>query len=246
MVTIFKGLQLDIGAPPQFMDFRYTVHDPLARRVPPRPLRRPDGRRADGAVVRDLDVPRHRGPHLRRHRGRHQPEGPGASDPPAAAVLGRPAPALRVDGDHRRVPPRGERDRRVPGAPVHPRRALGAGPDHRGRRRCRLLRPTAQRPRLRRVLPLGPGPHRRRGGAADAPARPRIRAGPAPARRGGPGAGDRDQAAHRDRRDQRGADPPRACSSCRHRGRAPGARAAPAAQPGRLRRLRTSKPGPSA
>ena len=27
MVTIFKGLQLDIGAPPQFMDFRYTVHD---------------------------------------------------------------------------------------------------------------------------------------------------------------------------------------------------------------------------
>ena len=28
VVTIFKGLQLDIGAPPQFMDFRYTVHDP--------------------------------------------------------------------------------------------------------------------------------------------------------------------------------------------------------------------------
>lgn len=25
--TIFKGLQLDIGAPPQFMDFRYQVHD---------------------------------------------------------------------------------------------------------------------------------------------------------------------------------------------------------------------------
>jgi hypothetical protein len=28
VVTIFKGLQLDIGAPPQFMDFRYTVSDP--------------------------------------------------------------------------------------------------------------------------------------------------------------------------------------------------------------------------
>ncbi|CAB4750571.1 unannotated protein [freshwater metagenome] len=28
VVQIFKGLQLDIGAPPQFMDFRYTVHDP--------------------------------------------------------------------------------------------------------------------------------------------------------------------------------------------------------------------------
>lgn len=26
--TIFKGIQLDIGAPPQFMDFRYTVEDP--------------------------------------------------------------------------------------------------------------------------------------------------------------------------------------------------------------------------
>jgi hypothetical protein len=25
--TIFKGLQVDIGAPPQFMDFRYTIHD---------------------------------------------------------------------------------------------------------------------------------------------------------------------------------------------------------------------------
>jgi hypothetical protein len=27
VVTIFKGLQLDIGAPPQFMDFRFTVHN---------------------------------------------------------------------------------------------------------------------------------------------------------------------------------------------------------------------------
>lgn len=25
--TIFKGMQFDVGAPPQFMDFRYTVHD---------------------------------------------------------------------------------------------------------------------------------------------------------------------------------------------------------------------------
>ncbi len=28
VITIFKGLQLDIGAPPQFMDFRYSVEDP--------------------------------------------------------------------------------------------------------------------------------------------------------------------------------------------------------------------------
>jgi hypothetical protein len=27
VITMFKGLQLDIGAPPQFMDFRFTVHD---------------------------------------------------------------------------------------------------------------------------------------------------------------------------------------------------------------------------
>src|SRR5690606_36607362 len=27
VVTIFKGMQLDIGAPPQFMDFRYRVDD---------------------------------------------------------------------------------------------------------------------------------------------------------------------------------------------------------------------------
>jgi hypothetical protein len=27
VITIFKGTQLDIGSPPQFMDFRYTVHD---------------------------------------------------------------------------------------------------------------------------------------------------------------------------------------------------------------------------
>lgn len=25
--TIFKGMQLDVGAPPEFMDFRYVVHD---------------------------------------------------------------------------------------------------------------------------------------------------------------------------------------------------------------------------
>ncbi|MEO6628831.1 MAG: hypothetical protein ABIP03_09710, partial [Aquihabitans sp.] len=25
--VIFKGMQLDVGAPPEFMDFRYTIHD---------------------------------------------------------------------------------------------------------------------------------------------------------------------------------------------------------------------------
>ena len=80
---------------------------PVARRVPPRPLRRAHGRRADGAGLRALDVPRHRGPDVRRHRGRHQPAAQvrPIHRPPRAST--GPAPALRVDGDHRRVPPRG-------------------------------------------------------------------------------------------------------------------------------------------
>ena len=52
---------------------------PVARRVPARPLRRADGRRADGRGVRRGDVPRHRGPDVRRHRGRDQPAGAGAA-----------------------------------------------------------------------------------------------------------------------------------------------------------------------
>ena len=76
---------------------------PLARRVPPRPLRRAAGRRADGRGLRPRHVPRHRGPDVRRHRGGHQPQGADPPDPPAAAGTRRPAPALRMDGDHRRV-----------------------------------------------------------------------------------------------------------------------------------------------
>ena len=96
---------------------------PVARRVPPRPLRRADGRRADGGGLRRLDVPRHRGPDVRRHRRRDQPEGADPADPPAAAHPGGPAPALRVDGDHRRVAPAGDRLRGLPGGtPVGRRR----------------------------------------------------------------------------------------------------------------------------
>ena len=85
VVTIFKGLQLDIGAPPQFMDFRYTVHDPwhgefqldhCGALMDVEPM---------GPDYVALDVPRHRGPDLRRDRGRLQPAGPGPADPPAAA-----------------------------------------------------------------------------------------------------------------------------------------------------------------
>ena len=86
VVTIFKGLQLDIGAPPQFMDFRYDVQDPwhgtfhldhCGALMDVEPM---------GEDVRPLDVPRHRGPDVRRDRGRHEPAGPGAPGAPSAAV----------------------------------------------------------------------------------------------------------------------------------------------------------------
>ena len=114
MVTIFKGLQLDIGAPPQFMDFRYAVQDPVARHLPPRPLRRPDGRRADGRVLRALDVPRHRGPDVRRHRGRHQPARAGAARPPSPA---------RCPRDARRTARGRSRSRTTTRGDAHPRAA---------------------------------------------------------------------------------------------------------------------------
>ena len=81
------------------------------RHLPPRPLRRPHGRRADGRRAGADHVPRHRGPHLRRHRHGHQPSGPGAPGAPPAAPARRPRPALRVDGDDR---PRGRPAARAP------------------------------------------------------------------------------------------------------------------------------------
>ena len=116
VITIFKGLQLDIGAPPQFMDFRYTVHDRwhgefhldhCGALMDVEPM---------GEDYVRGDVPRHRGPDLRRHRRRHQPQGADPPDPPPAADTRRPAPALRVDGDHRRVASR--RPRAIPALAV--------------------------------------------------------------------------------------------------------------------------------
>ena len=169
--TLFKGLQLDIGAPPQFMDFRYTVHDRwhgefhldhCGALLDVEPM---------GEDYVHGHVPRHRGPHVRRHRAGHQPQGPGAADPPAAEDAVRSAPALPVDGDHRRVLPGGAvhpgdgRRRRQPRAPHRTR------PDRSERRRHgRLFGRAAVRRRLRRVLALGAGPDRRRGVPADAPA----------------------------------------------------------------------------
>ena len=135
VITIFKGLQLDIGAPPQFMDFRYTVHDRWHGEFHLDHCGALHGRRADGRGLRPRHVPRHRGPHLRRHRAGHQPQGPGPAHPPAAEDAVRPAPPLQVDGDHRRV---------LPGGAVHP------GDGHRCREPRPLHRAGPDRPERRR------------------------------------------------------------------------------------------------
>ncbi len=121
--TLFKGLQLDIGAPPQFMDFRYIVHDRwhgefyldhCGALMDVEPM----GEDYVKGMCHDIEDP-----DLRRHRAGHQPQGPGPADPPAAQVIARSASALPVDGHHRRVLSRGSvhpRDghrRRHPGLP---------------------------------------------------------------------------------------------------------------------------------
>ena len=84
--TIFKNIQLDIGAPHQFMDFRYKVDDPQHGEFWLAHCGALDGRGADGRRVRHGDVPRHRRSDLRRDRGSNQPVREGSSHPPPARV----------------------------------------------------------------------------------------------------------------------------------------------------------------
>ena len=140
VVTIFKGLQLDIGAPPQFMDFRYTVHDRWHGEFHLDHCGALTGRRADGRGVRARHVPRHRGPHLRRDGGGHQPQGADPAGPPPATHPCRPATPLRMDRDHRRVTPRGRRPSRAGRGAPNPRGQNRTRPDRSRRRRpVRLL-----------------------------------------------------------------------------------------------------------
>ena len=83
--TIFKNIQLDIGAPHQFMDFRYKVDDAdhgefwldhCGALMDVEPM---------GEEFVHGHVPRHRRPDLRRDGGRDQSVRAGAPDPPAAA-----------------------------------------------------------------------------------------------------------------------------------------------------------------
>ena len=93
-------------APPQFMDFRYVVHDEYhggfilshcGALMDVEPM---------GDEVRDLDVSRHRGPDLRRDGHRDEPSNPDPAGAPSSAGAHRPHAALRVDGDHRTTPRR--------------------------------------------------------------------------------------------------------------------------------------------
>ena len=115
VVTIFKGLQLDIGAPPQFMDFRYTVRDRwhgefhldhCGALMDVEPM----GEDYVVSMCHDIEDPTFDATAVATNpkaqiRPIHRP-------PPNPCG---PAPALCVDGDHRRVAPAGDRLRRLPG-----------------------------------------------------------------------------------------------------------------------------------
>ncbi len=173
VATILKNIQLDIGAPHHFMDFRCRVDDATARRVLVGPLRRAARRRADGRGIRARDVPRDRGPDVRRHRRRDEPARAGAAGPPAAARSGRSRAALPLDDHDRRVVPAGR------GAPVPGDRRAVEDRRHRDRGACRrrsarrragglgrLLR--RLRSRLRARGPLAPRARRRVAGGRGA------------------------------------------------------------------------------
>ena len=88
--TILKNIQLDIGAPHQFMDFRCRVDD----------AEHGEFWLAHCGALMDVEpmgeeyvrgnVPRDRGPDLRRDRGRDEPACPGAAGAPPAARARRP------------------------------------------------------------------------------------------------------------------------------------------------------------
>ena len=175
VITIFKGLQLDIGAPPQFMDFRYTVHDPwhgefhldhCGALMDVEPM----GEDYVVSMCHDIEDPTFDATAVATNpkaqiRPIHRPP----------RVAAGPAAALRVDGDHRRVAPAGPPTPRAAGGRALGRRRSRAGPDRPRRRGCRgLRRAAALRPRLRRLLALRAGPDGRRGVPADAPAEPRL------------------------------------------------------------------------
>ena len=135
VVTIFKGLQLDIGAPPQFMDFRYTVHDRwhgefhldhCGALLDVEPM----GEDYVRGMCHDIEDPTFDATAVATNRrAQIRP----IHRPPRDA--GRPAAALRLDGDHRRVVPGGRGPSGARRHPSNPRRQNGTRSDRRRRRR---------------------------------------------------------------------------------------------------------------
>ena len=183
--TIFKGLQLDIGAPPQFMDFRYTVHDRwhgefhldhCGALLDVEPM----GEDYVCGMCHAIEDPTFDATAVATNpRAQMRP----IHRPPRTPV--RPAPALRLDRHHRRVLSRGAEHSGVGHRSRNPRRDLGIGADRSSDDGPgRLLGSVGLRLRLRRVLAFGAGPDGRRGLPADAPAEPVIRhRGAGPGRR---------------------------------------------------------------
>ena len=112
--TIFKGMQLDIGAPPQFMDFRYRVVDHdygefwldhCGALMDVEPM----GPDFVVAMCHDIEDPTFDATAIATNA-----QGPGPPDPPTTPDSSRPSPALSLDGDHRRRPPSGGHARTGP------------------------------------------------------------------------------------------------------------------------------------
>ena len=132
VITIFKGLQLDIGAPPQFMDFRYTVHDRChgefhldhcGALLDLEPM----GEDYVRGMCHDIEDPTFDATAVATNpRAQVRP----IHRPPRVPC--RPASALQMDGDHRRVLPAREQYSRGRRAAPNPRRQNGTGGD-----RCR-------------------------------------------------------------------------------------------------------------
>ncbi len=145
--TIFKGFQLDVGFPHQYMDVHYELESPERGRFWLPALRRAARGRAVRRGGRPLDVPRDRGPHLRRQRGGDQSPRTLSPDPPPAAHAVRPYAALPLGGLHR---PRRRADRRGGDHPARrhvasrARRVPGAG-----RRRDAAAATTTAAPSIR-------------------------------------------------------------------------------------------------
>ena len=238
VITIFKGLQLDIGAPPQFMDFRYTVHDRwhgefhldhCGALLDVEPM----GEDYVRGMCHDIEDPTFDATAVATNRKAqirpiHRPPRVPADRHPHCAwtvIIDESYPEV---GDH-------------PGARCHspnPRRQNRTRPDRsRWRRTGGLLGRAAVGFRLRRVLTLRAGAHRRRGVPADAPAEPVLchRRGQARGHQHRTCEGDLHQTAHRHRRHRRRTHSSRARSAGRDRGCDPHARTASDVQSGGIR-----------